>query len=401
MRFFKPMVFTLTYVALIATAHAQGQDKLKREYIQFAQLYSMDWGSSILLDVRMRGAPKRAEMLRAEGFTDPSLQNAVEMFTPLAKGYFAIWEFKKNKRLEWASFERGLKTWKSVRDDGGLGFIAELLKARGEEKKYNDAINYGFVINVMHGEDWKKVLPIAKKLAGPKKEDFPVRLSVAYLYNTSKETLTNVTVAIETDSWVEPPGPSRTHVLFFERIEPGESVDFPAWLVNKRWNGKSYTEGTGALKCSVYSDQSCVEDVMFDMKKTRGSTWALIPDKNFTGNYDVKTPWTRPQISAKKLALTVAGGSWRGNKRMLLIADSVGAYFTGTDTDIATQSSRVIEGTIRDGKIEWVPLYADRGELGPPHWGTIKDGVMELNYGKDRKPEGTVTLTFAKKKTKK
>jgi hypothetical protein len=396
----KSAALTVVCFAAAATtqARAQDRDKLKQEYVRFAQLYSMDWGSPILLDVRMRGAPKRAAMLEAERFTDPLLGKAVERFKPLAKGYFAIWEYKKNKRLEWASFERGLETWKAVKDGGELGFVSELLKARDEEKEYQDAINYGFVINVIHGEDWKTVLPIAKKIAGPKGNDFPLRLGVTYLHNTSRETLTNVTVAIETNSWVERPGRGRTHVLFFERIEPGEWVAFPAWLVNKRWSGRGYTAGADVLKCSVYSDQSHVEGVTFDMKKVQGATFGLFPDKNFTGSYDTKTPWNRPQISPKKLSLTVAGGSWRGNKRMLLIADCIGSYFTGVDTDIATQSSRVIEGTIRAEKIEWVPLYADRGQLGHPHWGTIKDGVMELNYGKDGKAEGTVTLRFAKRK---
>jgi hypothetical protein len=396
------MTAALAFVCFAATAttqaRAQERDKLKHEYTRFAQLYSMDWGSPILLDVRMRGAPKRAEMLQAERFTDPTLRKAVELFQPLAKGYFAIWEYKKNKRLEWASFERGLKTWEAVKNGGDLGFVSELLKARGEENKYRDELNYAFIINVLHGEDWKTILPIAKQLAGPQANDFPLRLGVTYLHNTSRQTLTNVTVAIETNSWVERPGPGRTHVLFFERIEPGEWVSFPAWLVNKRWNGKSYTAGTDTLKCSVYSDQSYVEDVSFDMKKVQGSGFGLIPNKSFTGSYDTKTPWNRLPIAPKKLSLTVEGGSWRGDKRMLLIADSIGSYFTGVDTDIATRSSRVIEGSIRDGKIEWVPLYADRGELGQPHWGTIKDGVMELNYGKDGKADGSVTLKFAKKK---
>ncbi len=397
---FKTAVFAFACLAVAATtqAHAQDRDKLKQDYVRFAQLYSMDWGSSILLDVRMRGAPKRAEMLQAEGFADPTLRKAVEQFQPLAKGYFAVWEYKKNKRLEWASFERGVKTWKAVMDGGDLGFVNELLEARDEQKKYRKASAYGFVINAIHGEDWKSVLPIARKIAGPKGTDFPLRLGVSYLHNTSQDTLTNVTVAIESNSWVEELGQGPTHVLFFERIEPGEWVGFPAWLVNGRWDGKSYTAGADVLKCSVYSDQSHVEGVPFDMKKVGGSMFGLVPGKAFTGKYDTKTPWTQPPISPKKLALTVAGGSWRGDKRMLLVADCIGTYFTGVDTDIASQSARVIEGNIRDGKVEWVPLYADRGALGDPHWGTIKDGVMELNTGKDGKVAGTVTLTFAKKK---
>jgi hypothetical protein len=66
--------------------------------------------------------------------------------------------------------------------------------------------------------------------------------------------------------------------------------------------------------------------------------------------------------------------------------------------DLGSKSTRIVEGRMDDGKIEWLPMVVNRGELGDPHWGTIKDGRMDLSYGTNRNAKGTVTLQFAKKK---
>lgn len=395
-------------------AVAQDDMKLKEEYIRFARHFSMDWGSSITQEYRLRSAPKRAELLAGGRFTNPVLSNAIGDFQSIAQHYFWSWEERNNTRMTQAEYDkkkRQLRELPYKSDEDVSGYLNKELKAaRDKEKRIMEAGAKGFFARAAHARSWKDVLPITRKLAAPPGNKFPLRIGVMYVQNTSAEALTNVTIAIETNSCVEMPGPGRLHVVFFQRLDAGEWVPLPPWLVNKYWKGNTYVAATNVLHCSVWSDQMSAEDVSFDMRRVQaaargqGASWGLFPGKGYTGSYDTTTSWVLPPISADKLALTVAGGIWRGkdNKsgaaRQLVIMEVVGAHFVGIDINIGNRSTQIVEGRILDGKISWIPMVANQGVLGVPHWGTIKDGKMELSYGKDWIPKGTVTLQFSKKK---
>src|SRR5262249_43254653 len=86
----------------------------------------------------------------------------------------------------------------------------------------------------------------------------------------------------------------------------------------------------------------------------------------------------------------VAGGIWKGKDnatggpRQLVIMELIGPNFIAIDMEMATKSTRIVEGRIQDGKVEWEPMVLNQGQLGDPHWGTMAAGRMDLSYGKNR-----------------
>jgi uncharacterized protein (TIGR03067 family) len=372
----------------------------------------MEWGSGPGQEHRQRTATRRARLLAAEPFTDPLLRKAAGEFQPIAWLYQTSWVWRNAARMTQAEYDENMKNLREIPFKSDLETTAWIVGAFKEglrkEAQIKEAGKVAFQARAAHSRLWRELLPLARRFAGPRGGRFPLRLGLMWARNMTGKPLTNLTIAIETNAAVELPETGRLHVVFFERFDPEDWESLPSWLVNKLWNGRDYVPRPNALRCSLWSDQVSFEDVVFDLNDLKPAgppagapdayRWGFFPAGTFAGTSDTTSPWTVPPLSAKRLGLTA--GMWRGKDHasqeavQLVIIELVGPNFTGINIADRGKSVRIVEGRIQDGRIEWEPVIANRGALGDPHWGTIRDGRMELSYGKDRTAAGTVSLQF-------
>src|SRR5262249_31260536 len=175
--------------------------------------------------------------------------------------------------------------------------------------------------------------------------------------------------------------------------------------------------------CSIWSDQSHFQDVVFDMKELKPETtpgagsagWERVgcfPSSGFRGKYDLTMPWTLPTRSSLDPSISwklpLFGGVWIGQegstqqevyfKFIEVIGARCAALKSVRQKDGTLLTVGAFVGKIRDGKIEFENDVSRKGEPNcPPYWGTINGDRIELSYGKDHVQEGTVSLRFMAK----
>lgn len=400
---------------MVTGATARAQDAKAREFQQFAELASMESHTAgFHFD---RSAPWRARKLLALKLTDPTLSAAAEEFVKIAAMY-NVAVFLRNKSSWTVEDYKKLKEDLKFDEDSdyevylGRGLGATLAKVKLLEAAETIALN----ARARHSRMWTDIMAKVKLAGGSEQEAFPLRIGTLWVRNVSGKAQTNVTLAIKTKSSLNLPADASLHVVFFDRLEADDWHLLPGLLINKLADAKTgnYKPMKDCFQCSVWTDQCRFADVPFDLKaippakKAPGVSqnqyrFGCFPGAAFTGKYNDTTPWTMPPRSAQQLALV--DGTWTGtdgatNKPfMLKIIDIQGSRFYAAGGTREAGAPAVFEGTIRDGKIEWEPVVARLGDPdGPSYWGTINGDMMELTYGKNSAKDGTLTLTFKKRK---
>ncbi|MGH7172020.1 MAG: hypothetical protein ACRELG_17230, partial [Gemmataceae bacterium] len=299
---------------------------------------------------------------------------------------------------------------------------------RGTFDKVQDlklATKLALLARVEHSRMWSRVLAEISPAGGPNKDIFPIRIGAMWIRNVSGKPLTNLTVAINTNASAELPDDACLHVVFIESLDPDEWTALPGLLISKLWDNaqRTYKPGDHCFKCSIWSDQSHFQDVVFDLKALKPETtpgagsadWFRVgcfPSRNFRGKYDLTTPWKLPTRSSMAPGISwkrgLLGGIWSGQddstkqevhfKFMEIIGSrcTVVKYVRQKDGTLPIVCSFV--GKIRDGKIDLEKQISSSKDdpESPPYWGTVNGDRIELRYGKNHLQEGTVSLRFAK-----
>ena len=427
--------------------------RLKQEYIQFAALCSMSRGTEGTIEYRQRFALWRARKLQSLQFSNPVLRQAALKFIPIAILYELSHKLRNRSRVtkeELDGFMEELR--KAPKDDEATKNVTQYLTLGTLNKLalIEAADQYENLATAGHSRLWQEVLPLTERFGGPDNSTFPLRVGALWVGNVSGRPLHNLTIAIQTNASTKLPANACLHVIFFEGLDPNQWDNLPTWLIDKAWVGGRWVAMKNCFRCSIWSDEVCFKDVVFDLRildprrtapgvaPDKALTLGCFPNNTFRGNYDTTTPWTYLRPSYGELFPSI--GEWIGQDNSthepcrLVIMEVIGPNFhgmyrTGTPEiagplfgkHLEFPRTLMVEGSFGNGKIEWEPVVMNPrllpsqpdddgteeqansgrpspGGLGPPHWGTIKGNRIEVHYGNKRVSEGTISLEFVEPK---
>jgi hypothetical protein len=130
-------------------------------------------------------------------------------------------------------------------------------------------------VRARHGDCWKKILPLVKRCAGSADlkgtVGFDLYIHPQMMYrelffkNSSKRTLTNITLALETNASASLDDKSKRYFIFIEELKPGNTVMLDTALADKFAFRQRPKAMRNCLTYSVWCDQGKEEDIVLQM----------------------------------------------------------------------------------------------------------------------------------------
>ncbi len=287
--------FTASMLALLFAVPvllAEPADEgLKKEYFAFAKLFSMRSGELREAQQHDRDGAKRAGDALSLKLSNRALKEAASEFNLIGTGYTVVrktfWDHEpgalKDKEL---LLMKTLVAEIKEDDKARAEIIGQALKGVLEKEAYERAGNLLYLkVRARHGDCWKKILPLAKQCAGSADLkgtvgfDLYVHPQIMYrelfFENSSKKTLTNITLALETNASASVDDKSKRYFIFIEELKPGNTVMLDTVLADKFAFRQRPKAMRNCLTYSVWCDQGKEECIVLQMTGRNGRSPAV------------------------------------------------------------------------------------------------------------------------------
>jgi hypothetical protein len=288
-RFVASMLALLFSVpALLAEPADEG---LKKEYHAFAKLFSMRSGQLREAQQHDRDGKKRATDALSLNLSNPVLKQAAAEFKLIGSGCTAAracWDFKPDelKKKEVQLMMKTLVAEIKEDDKARAEIIGQALTGALKKEAAERAGNLLYLkVRARHGDCWKKILPLAKQCAGSADlkgaVGFDLYIHPQIMYrelffeNSSKKTLTNITLALETNASASLDDKSKRYFLFIEELKPGNTVMLDTVLADKFAFRQRPKAMRNCLTYSIWCDQGNEEDIVLQMTGRNGRSPAV------------------------------------------------------------------------------------------------------------------------------
>lgn len=389
---------------------------LKREYVQFAEQFSMRTDSGYFEKYRLE-APDRAEVVQTLKLSHPDLKAAAAEFPRIAAMYATAQrlingarstpeETARMQKLFWQGREGDDDKMKTYMEEAFKGFGNQFAAVIHSTKLMDEAMP-------KHAAAWKAIVPLAAQFSGSQKIDAPlgfVYLSVRKstqqpdlsVINSSGKHLTNVTLVVESNISRSLRNEARKNYIFVRSWNDGEEIRINFALVDMFSRVGPPRPTKQCLTYSIWSDQTTQTDVVLDMRT---------PEPEDRGGGFYGCPFSkegeRPPLGPDLLKV---GSKWTGEVRTLGFGDNVSfdriaLVVTEREGDkfkakiSGDGPNGIVEGTVDNGAINWRKAAKQqrfRDEPGPPMVGEMNGRRIEVrfdgSFGASGRRKGTMSL---------